>query len=143
MKKNEENVVNPLPHVEEKGSIKLRMSLFYDYDFDQLPIEGGWGYGKDDAVVFTSDDAMECIGLEYEIAKMRASQFEVNALDDQHPEKDLYFESFHPLKQSLMEIDGTPYDVIEGEVTVLDDDDNATKYRTECWFNIKSFFGKH
>ena len=42
-----------------------------------------------------------------------------------------------------MEIDGTPYDVIEGEVTVLDDDVNATKYRTECWFNIKSFFGKH
>ena len=142
MKKNEENVVNPLPHVEEKGSIKLRMSLFYDYDFDQLPIEGGWGYGKDDAVVFTSDDAMECIGLEYEIAKMRASQ-QVYALDDQHPEKDLYFESFHPLKQSLMEIDGTPYDVIEGEVTVLDDDVNATKYRTECWFNIKSFFGKY
>ncbi|MBQ1610811.1 MAG: hypothetical protein II087_02845 [Muribaculaceae bacterium] len=142
MKKNEENVVNPLPHVEEKGSIKLRMSLFYDYDFDQLPIEGGWGYGKDDAVVFTSDDAMECIGLEYEIAKMRASQ-QVYALNDQHPEKDLYFESFHPLKQSLMEIDGTPYDVIEGEVTVLDDDVNATKYRTECWFNIKSFFGKH
>ena len=142
MKKNEENVVTPLPHVEEKGSIKLRMSLFYDYDFDQLPIEGGWGYGKDDAVVFTSDDAMECIGLEYEIAEMR-SRFEVNALDDQHPEKDLYFESFHPLKQSLMEIDGTPYDVIEGEVTVLDDDDNATKYRTECWFNIKCFFGKH
>lgn len=142
MKKNEENVVNPLPHVEEKGSIKLRMSLFYDYDFDQLPIEGGWGYGKDDAVVFTSDDAMECIGLEYEIAKMRASQ-QVYALNDQHPEKDLYFESFHPLKQSLMEIDGTPYDVIEGEVTVLDDDDNATKYRTECWFNIKSFFEKH
>lgn len=142
MKKNEENVVNPLPHVEEKGSIKLRMSLFYDYDFDQLPIEGGWGYGKDDAVVFTSDDAMECIGLEYEIAKMRASQ-QVYALNDQHPEKDLYFESFHPLRQILMEIDGTPYDVIEGEVTVLDDDDNATKYRTECWFNIKSFFGKH
>ena len=142
MKKNEENVVNPLPHVQEKGSIKLRMSLFYDYDFDQLPIEGGWGYGKDDAVVFTSDDAMECIGLEYEIAKMRASQ-QVYALNDQHPEKDLYFESFHPLKQSLMEIDGTPYDVIEGEVTVLDDDVNATKYRTECWFNIKSFFGKH
>ena len=142
MKKNEENVVNPLPHVEEKGSIKLRMSLFYDYDFDQLPIEGGWGYGKDDAVVFTSDDAMECIGLEYEIAKMRASQ-QVYALNDQHPEKDLYFESFHPLKQSLMEIDGIPYDVIEGEVTVLDDDVNATKYRTECWFNIKSFFGKH
>ena len=142
MKKNEENVVNPLPHVEEKGSIKLRMSLFYDYDFDQLPIEGGWGYGKDDAVVFTTDDSMECIGLEYEIAEMR-SRFEVNALDDQHPEKDLYFESFHPLKQSLMEIDGTPYDVIEGEVTLLDDDDNETKYRTECWFNIKSFFGKH
>ena len=97
---------------------------------------------SDDAVVFTSDDAMECIGLEYEIAKMRSSQ-QVYALNDQHPEKDLYFESFHPLKQSLMEIDGTPYDVIEGEVTVLDDDVNATKYRTECWFNIKSFFGKH
>ena len=140
--KHEENAVPTLPQAKQEGSIKLRMSLFYDYDFDQLPIEGGWGYDKDDAVVFTSDDAMECIGLEYEIAKMRASQ-QVYALNDQHPEKDLYFESFRPLKQSLMEIDGTPYDVIEGEVTVLDDDDNATKYRTECWFNIKSFFGKH
>lgn len=140
--KHEENAVPTLPQAKQEGSIKLIMSIFSDYEPDELPIEGGWGYGKDDAVVFTSDDSMECIGLEYEIAAMR-SRFEVYALDEQHPEKNLYFESFHPLKQSLMEIDNTPYDVIEGEVTVLDDDDNATKYRTECWFNIKSFFGKH
>lgn len=49
MKKNEEKVANTLPHVQEKGSIKLRMSFFYGYDLDELPIEGGWGYGKDDA----------------------------------------------------------------------------------------------
>ena len=142
MKKNEENATPTLPQANPEGSIKLRMSLFYDYDFDQLPIEGGWGYGKDDAVVFTSDDSMECIGLEYEIAAMR-SRFEVDALDDQHPEKNFYFKSFQRMRQSLVEIDKTNYDVIEGEVTVLDDDDNETIYRTECWFNIKSFFGKY
>ena len=43
MKKNEEKVANTLPHVQEKGSIKLRMSFFYGYDLDELPIEGGWG----------------------------------------------------------------------------------------------------
>ena len=140
--KHEENAVPTLPQAKQERSIKLIMSIFSDYEPNELPIEGGWGYGKDDAVVFTSDDSMECIGLEYEIAAMR-SRFEVDALDDQHPEKNFYFKSFQRLRQSLMEIRKTPYDVIEGEVTVIDDDDNETKYRTECWFNIKSFFEKY
>ena len=35
------------------------------------PIKGGWGYSIEDAIIFDSDKHMDCIALEYQIAKFR------------------------------------------------------------------------
>ena len=130
---------NALPQMNGDVPPKFMMKFFMGED---IPIDGGWGYSKDDAVIITTDNSFEGVQLEYEFAEQRA-QLDVMELDELYPDKNHYFESYRPLLQSLKEIDGVPYDVIEAEVTVSDDDDNETTYRTECWFNIAQFFGKY
>ena len=139
MEQDEQQIFETLPRVPQSESPQKMMWLYLS---QQLPIAGGWGYGKDDAVVITTDNPMEGVGLEYVFAEQRA-KFEVLELDNLHPQTEHYFESYRSLQQSLRFFDDIPYDVIEGEVTVTDDDGLVTIYRTECWFNIKQFFGKY
>lgn len=138
MKKEEKQNLETLPRVTGLERSKLIMSFYLG---DEIPISGdcGWGYGKEDAVVITTEDSMKGVGFEYQFAKQRA-ELEVLELDDLYPERGNYFENFKRLRQRLLVIDDVHYDVIEAEVTVTDDEDNETKYRTECWFNVEKLF---
>ncbi|MBP5688404.1 MAG: hypothetical protein J6X22_07170 [Muribaculaceae bacterium] len=138
MKQEEKQNLETLPQVSGQRPVKLLMSLYLG---DDLPISdnSGWGYGKDDAVVIATENPMEGVGFEYQFVEQRA-QLEVLELDELHPEKNHYFESFRRLRQSIKIIGDVHYDIIEAEVTVTDDDDNETKYRTQCWFNVDKLF---
>ena len=119
-----------MPHVDNDVPAKLLMSFYLG---KALPIDGGWGYGKDDAVVITTDDPGEGVQLEYEFAEERARHESLEF-------ENLYYEDFQCLRQSVRVIDDIHYDVLEAEVTMSDDDDKETKFRTECWFNVEKLF---
>lgn len=138
MKIEEKQKLETLPRFTGAEHPKLLMSFYLG---DDIPISNdcGWGYGKEDAVVITTEDSIEGVGFEYQFAKQRA-ELEVLELDDLHSERGNYFENFQRLRQRLLIIDDVHYDVIEAEVTVTDDDDNESKYRTECWFNVEKLF---
>ena len=130
MEKEAQNDTKMMPHVDNDVPAKVLMSFYLEGD---LPIDGGWGYGKDDAVVITTDNPAEGVHLEYEFTEQRA-QLEALKIEG------CYYDSFQSLRQSVRIIDKIHYDVIEAEVTMCDDDDNETKYRTECWFNVEKLF---
>lgn len=104
-----------------------------------IPMGGGWGYSKEDAVVIEADNYDDGIAMEYEFAERRV-ELECAVLSSSVP---CEIANFHPLRQRLEIHDDVPYDVIESSVTVdFDDKEELVTFDVECWCNIKSFFGK-
>lgn len=124
-----------LPQMATYMRPKFTMSYFLD-EYDPLPISGGWGYSKDDAVVIETEDSSIGVPLEYDFLEHRTmlelSQASPRLCD---------IEDYQRLKQSVRIIDDIHYDVIEAQVTVKwKDEDTSTTYKVEGWFNVEMLF---
>ena len=130
----EEKNVNTLPHLSTDVPTRFMMLL----PLGDLPISGGWGYSREDAVVIETDDPMEGVSLEYKFIEQR-TRFEVCELEDEY-----YLEHYERERQALVFHDEVPYDIITYKVTIGNfEDDSTTEHIVQCWFNIAQFFGKY
>lgn len=91
------------------------------------PITGGWGYTKDDAIVFTPDadnpvEMLEAFGvsLEYEIVPKR---FYEEVIISRKPGEKFAGIRWDVVKQSACRFESRSYDVIEFNVTMFHEED--------------------
>ena len=133
--KKDGKIVNHLKPVETKNPVQIEMAQWID-EYDPLPISGGWGYSKDDAVIIETNDPGIGISLEYDFLEHRTmielAEFSPHVCDVM---------SYQRIKQRVCIIDNIHYDIIESEVTVKwRNDDTVTTYHVEGWFNVEKLF---
>ena len=131
--------------------------IIWDDGQIKLPVEGGWGYSKDDALVINKNHAnvdqskkFYGIGIEKKYVRYRAwKELELN-------ENHYFVENkikYKQKNQALIKGEGDKlYDLLKYEICAqelfLNDKGEHIKsdillcYDTEYWFEISSFFGK-
>lgn len=150
-------------------SSKSPREVLFDETGRHYPLVGGWGYDVKDSVYIQIDNKSEGVDFEYWFINYRANK-ELNGIKDTN-NRFAAIQCLN-VKQSLRKKDGCQYDVLNYIVKALPiesanefdaewkehngykDDPNgledfhnrveekAVGYKTECWFNISSFFGK-
>lgn len=133
-----------------------------------LPIRGGWGYSKEDAVIIDGGRS-EGLGIEKVFVEKRIYEELIVCRDMRERYSGI---SWNIMLQSLQNHGGRPFDVLRVEVTALPDKDwqelkaewdgpngsaspdfdveahrnkrqsRTVRYETDYWFDITSFFGK-
>lgn len=112
----------------------------------ELPITGGWGYSKEDAIVIDKNDSsvnpafpFNGVGIEYQIAEKRIYIETIVA----RPEHDKYSGvNWKPNKQRLVHDNDKQYDYISFHVTALpkiDFEFLKSEYETEMKNGILNF----
>ncbi len=116
----------------------------------ELPIDGGWGYTKEDAVILHKDcsnnNFKNWVEIEYVFFEKRC----LEELVIYRPVDDNYSHiRTEMIQQSLVEDNGRYYDELLFEVTASPDfnecyrdtqqDDSLVCYRTECWFYLPDY----
>jgi hypothetical protein len=148
-----------------------RQIIFEDYKLNgELPITGGWGYTKDDAVIINKNDTtvqkglpFDGVGIEYIFIEKRIYEELIIFSLLGEPYAGI---GWKQLEQKLEHHNGKDYDILTYEVTAFSKSDfhelkedlenkdysglaayeekrNKKKisYKTEYWFDITSFFG--
>jgi hypothetical protein len=112
----------------------------------ELPIHGGWGYSREDAVIIDKDDPVvprdapfDGVGLEYFFVEKRIYE---ELIVFQPTDKRYSGIEWKPIEQRLMDTDGRWYDILTFEITALPDKDwNELKAEWEgpSGFNSNGF----
>ncbi|MCK9172212.1 MAG: hypothetical protein M0O99_01840 [Desulfuromonas thiophila] len=122
-----------------------------------LPIQGGWGYTREDACIIDKNDAIvdsneefDGIGVEYDFIKKR-NETEITRSGYWLREHD-----WRLICQRMLKIDGRCYDHLVCEITIhgvpdsqekpyngwfkIETNRNPVCYRRDFWFDITSFY---
>lgn len=103
----------------------------------ELPISGGWGYTKEDAVVIDKDDPVvlkgipfDGVGIEYIFVEERIYE-ELNRYESEDGKYSVV--GWNLLEQSLIFDDDRKYDVLSYEVTAIPESDwDSLNTEWEC-----------
>ncbi len=105
-----------------------REILAHDFpSLGELPIQGGWGYTRDDAVIIDKNDPVVSKGLPFDGVSIEYAFVEPRAYEELiifRPENDRYSRiNTNTLGQKLTSHNNRHYDVLTFEVTALPDKD--------------------
>ena len=99
------------------------MTDYYESEDGELPISGGWGYSKEDAVVIDKEDPVvskgmpfDGVGIEYIFVENRISE-ELIILENANSE--YYGIEWKIIEQRLIFDDDRKYDILLYEVTAI------------------------
>lgn len=128
-----------------KESETVRSVIRDDFKID-LPIKGGWGYSLEDSVIIDKNDItvnrnmpFDGVSLEYIFVEKRLYEELIIFREKGCQFADIEWELE---TQSLRKIDNKSYDVLEFNVSAIQDGkEKYIKRKRTYWFDITSFFG--
>lgn len=139
--------------------IPLRQVLFEDFKSlgKELPIKGGWGYTREDAIIIDKNDPIVNCGLPFdgvaieyiivekrifeELIIFRPKDQQFAGINHQLITQKLVIEenkAFDHLKIAVTAFKQDEFEKAMGEMT----DEQMYHYEADYWFDITSFFGK-
>ncbi len=114
-----------------------------------LPIKGGWGYSKEDAVIIDKNDPsiisseiFNGVKYEYEFVEKRIYE---ELIISRSPSEQYTEITWKLIKQTLITDKNNSYDYLLFKVNalLLNDWNKKITYESEFWFDISSFFGNY
>lgn len=122
-----------------------RSILKKDFESQELPIKGGWGYSIADACIIDKNDPIvnpelpfSGIRIEKTFVDMRIKEEMVRLYSDGEAFTNIHYRL---LKQNLIQDNGKSYDRLEYEITANVKTEKII-FTREFWFDITSFFGE-
>ena len=131
------------PNDVDKSSPRL---LIKNLTKEELPIQGGWGYNSDNAVIIDKDDPINPEGMPFNGHSIMHAFVEhrmyIETIIFKDKENQYTNVSLQTLGSRLTDIGNKKFDVLEIEVTATHPNGEVHNYISEYWFDITSFFGK-